>query len=506
MAVHGRGRLLTRNAALNAIGQLAPLLLAVPILPYVLTTLAPERFAVLTLAWTVIGYFGFLDLGLGRAATKFVAGLLGANRRAEVARVVWSSLAIQTALGLGGALLIATLAPIIARDMLRIADPVLLAETRTTLMVVALGLPLVLLSGTFSGVLEAHQRFDLVNLVRVPANVATLAVPGVGAAMGASLPAIVVGIVIARACALVAFAVLASRVAGGLSPARPHGATLRRLLAFGGWLTVSLLAVPLLTYTERLLIGGLRSLTELAYYAVPFEIVARTAVIPAAVALTLFPAFSFAQRTGAAVAELFRRPLRLLFLLQWPLLVTFWLFPGEILAAWMNDEVAAAGAHTLRLLALAFFFNGFAQVALAGVQGLGRPDLKAKLDIVQVPLYIGAAALLTVRFGITGAAAAKLLFTVIDFVVLFAFARHLGAPPLIELAWLRRHMMPAAASLFIVVLVGAAMLAPLVLRLVTAAMAVFVLGGAFWLRVLEPADRAAVRGLFKRLPLEEATP
>jgi hypothetical protein len=66
--------------------------------------------------------------------------------------------------------------------------------------------------------------------------------------------------------------------------------------------------------------------------------------------------------------------------------------------------------------------------------------------------------------------------------------------------------MPAAASLFIVVLVGAAMMAPLMLRLVTAAMAVFVLGGAFWLRVLEPADRAAVRGLFRRLPLEEATP
>ena len=506
MAVHGRGRLLTRNAALNAIGQLAPLLLAVPILPYVLTTLGPERFAVLTLAWTVIGYFGFLDLGLGRAATKFVAGLLGANRRDEVARVVWSSLAIQTALGLGGALLIAALAPVIARDVLRIADPLLLAETRTTLMVVALGLPLVLLSGTFSGVLEAHQRFDLVNLVRVPANIATLAIPGAGAAMGTSLPAIVVGIVIARACALVSFAVLASRVAGGLPPARPHGATLRRLLAFGGWLTVSLLAVPLLTYTERLLIGGLRSLTELAYYAVPFEIVARTAVIPAAVALTLFPAFSFAQRTGGAVAELFRRPLRLLFLLQWPLLVTFWLFPGEILTAWMNDEVAAAGAHTLRLLALAFFFNGFAQVALAGVQGLGRPDLKAKLDIVQVPLYIGAAALLTMGFGITGAAVAKLLFTVIDFVVLFAFARHLGAPPLIELAWLRRHTVPAATSIFIVILVGSAMMAPLALRLVTAAIAVFVLGGAFWLRVLEPADRAAVRGLFKRLPLEEATP
>src|SRR5690606_34579224 len=102
------------------------------------------------------------------------------------------------------------------------------------------------------------------------------------------------------------------RVAGQLRPVAPHWLTLRRLLGFGGWLTVSLLAVPVLMYAERLLIGGLRSLTELAYYTVPFEIVARTAVIPSAIALTLFPAFSYAQRDARRVDELFRRPLRLL--------------------------------------------------------------------------------------------------------------------------------------------------------------------------------------------------
>ncbi|MGH7448629.1 MAG: flippase, partial [Longimicrobiales bacterium] len=88
-AVSVGGRVMARNAALNAAGQLLPLLLALPVLPYVLHTLGTDRFAVLTLAWTVIGYFGFLDLGLGRAATQLVAALLGENRRPEVNRVVW---------------------------------------------------------------------------------------------------------------------------------------------------------------------------------------------------------------------------------------------------------------------------------------------------------------------------------------------------------------------------------------------------------------------------------
>lgn len=506
-AVRTGGRQLARNAALNAAGQLLPLLLAIAILPYVLHGLGAERFAVLTLAWTIIGYFGFLDLGLGRATTRFVAALLGANRGIGIGRVVWSSLAIQTALGAAGAVLIAGLASVIAQGALRITEPTLLAETERTLRVVALGLPLVLLSGTFSGVLEAYQRFDLVNLVRVPSSMATLAVPAVGVAIGASLPAIVIGIVVARACALLCFAALAARLGDGLRPAMPHRRTLRRLLGFGGWLTVSLVAVPILTYAERLLIGGLRSLTELAYYAVPFEIVARTAVIPAAVALTLFPAFSHAQRSGGRVDDLFRRPMKLLFLLQWPLLVVLWLFPVEILDTWMGPAVADAGAPVLRLLALAFFLNAFSQVALAGVQGLGRPDLKAKLDMFEVPFFIVLAVLLIPPFGIAGAAAAKVVVTVVDTVVLFVFAGRLGTRAVIDWSPARRHPAAAAGTALIVALVAISAPASLTARVLVAVVSVAVLGGFVWRRALDSSDRAAVSGVFRRkLSMKEVTP
>jgi O-antigen/teichoic acid export membrane protein len=501
---HSGGRALARNSALNAAGQLAPLLVAVAVLPYVLGELGPERFAVLTLAWTIIGYFGFLDLGLGRATTQFVAGLLGADRAGGVNRVVWSSLAIQAALGMAGALVIAALASVLARDVLRVADRALLNETVSTLRLVALGLPLVLLSGTFSGVLEAYQRFDLMNLVRVPSSIATLAIPAAGVALQASLPAIVVGIIVARACALVCFAGLAIRIGGVERPVRPHTRTLRRLLGFGGWLTVSLIAVPFLTYAERLLIGGLRSLTELAYYAVPFEIVARTAIIPSAVALTLFPAFSHAQRSGGRVDALFRRPLRLLFLLQWPLLVLLWLFPHDILSAWMGPDVANAGAVVLRLLAVAFFLNAFSQVALAGIQGLGRPDLKAKLDLVEVPLFIVLAVLMIPRFGIAGAAGAKLVVTFADTAVLFVLAGRLTARPLIDGSLLRRHPIAAAATVLVVATVGFAAAGPFAVRIAAALAGTILLGGTVWLRALDGTDRAAVLSLLgRRAPMRE---
>jgi O-antigen/teichoic acid export membrane protein len=504
MRPHNRSALLARNSMLNALGQVLPLLVALPAVPYVLHGTGAERFAILTLAWTLIGYFGFLDLGLGRAATRFAAAAVGSGRTGELRPIVWSSLSIQVVMGMFGAALIAVAAPFVVHTLLRIADTGLAAEATRSLTAVALGLPLVLVSGTWSGVLEAHQRFDLINAVRVPANIATLAVPTIGVALGWTLPAMVYGIVAGRALAMLVFAALAWRVAGGLAPVRPHGSTLGHLLRYGGWLTVSLLAVPLLTYAERLLVGGLRSLDELAWYAVAYEIVARTAIIPSAIAFTLFPAFSHAQQQGSGTAALFRRPLRLLFLLEWPLLAAFWLFAGEILHVWVGAE-AAAGASALRLLALAFFLNAFSQIALAGVQGLGRPDLKAKLDVIEVPLFVACAALLIPRYGIAGAAAAKLAITIIDTVALFAFARRLGAPPLVSTTWLRAQ--PLAAVLVAVLMLGtlAAVAAPLALRAALFVASAVLVSGACWSRALDATDRAAVRTLLgRRLRVEEA--
>jgi O-antigen/teichoic acid export membrane protein len=500
------GRVLARNTAFNAAGQLLPLLLALPVLPFVLGALGAERFALLTLAWTLIGYFGFLDLGLGRAATRYVAGALASGDADEVSRIVWSALGLQLLLAIVGAAALVLLAPLLAADVLRISDPVLLVEARGTIAAVAAGLPLVLLSGTFSGVLEAHQRFDLVNAVRIPANVAMLAIPAAGAAAGLSLPVIVGAIVAARACALIGFAVLSIRTSGGLPLRRPDRVVLRRLLSFGGWLSVSLLAVPIFTYAERFLIGGLRSLTELAFYAIPFEIVARTAVLPAAVAFTLFPAFSFAHSHPDRVAALFHKPVRLLFLVQWPVLVLFWLFAPEILRSWLSEEAATAGAGALRLLALAFFLNGFAQIALAGVQGLGRPDLKARLDLIQLPLYGVCAVFFIARFGITGAAAAKLLFTITDSALLFIFARRLGAPPLVERSVLAAHPLGAAAVTALIAATAVAVVAPLSVRIAVALAGVSVLTIAMWRLALEPSDRAALRALFSRSALNAATP
>src|SRR6266581_239871 len=59
------GRLLTRNWILNLAGQVLPLFVALPAMPYVIRGLGTERFGILSIAWVLLSYTTALDLGLG---------------------------------------------------------------------------------------------------------------------------------------------------------------------------------------------------------------------------------------------------------------------------------------------------------------------------------------------------------------------------------------------------------------------------------------------------------
>ncbi|HEX9710452.1 MAG TPA: MATE family efflux transporter, partial [Candidatus Thermoplasmatota archaeon] len=146
------------NTLFNVAGQGLPLLVAVVAIPGVIAGLGVERFGLLALGWMVLGYFGVLDLGLGRATTRYVAERVEADDPEGARAVAWTSAALQAALGLALAALLLAVAPLLAGRVLAV-PPGLVDEAERSFRVVALGLPFALLSRAFRGVLEGTHRF-----------------------------------------------------------------------------------------------------------------------------------------------------------------------------------------------------------------------------------------------------------------------------------------------------------------------------------------------------------
>jgi O-antigen/teichoic acid export membrane protein len=181
---------LARNTLLNLAGQVIPLVVAVAAIPLIVRGLGPARFGILSLVWVVVGYASIFDLGLGRAATKRVAEALGRGEAGAVPQVAWTAMLAQTITGVAGGLVLAALVPTIAGRLLKI-PPGLVAEATGSFYVLALDIPAILVLSSLRGVLEASQRFALVNAIRVPLATSNFVLPLVGVLLDWDLPRIV---------------------------------------------------------------------------------------------------------------------------------------------------------------------------------------------------------------------------------------------------------------------------------------------------------------------------
>lgn len=411
---------LTRNTLYNIAGQGSAIVIGVAVLPITIHALGDARFGLLGLAWALLGYVGALDLGLGRATTQFVAQLLGTGATgddARLRRIATLSIVSQVAIGVIASAAVALLAPHLVA-LLRVAAP-LRAEAQAMTVALALSIPLVMLAAGLRAVLEAAQRFDIVNLIRTPASAAIFVVPAVAAPLGASLPAIVLMLAGVRVAACVASALAIRRVIPGFRwELRLQWPALRALLGYGGWVTVSSVVGPVLVYLERFLLAAIVGVAAVGYYTAPAEVAMRLLIVPAGLASALFPAVTSAGIP--AVGRYVARPLRMLALALVPVVLLVAVFAHPLLAWWLGAEYAAQGAAAFSILAVGVLINGLGHVPYAYLLGRGRPDLPAKFHLLELPLYVAAAWLLIRGYGVTGAALAWTLRVTLDAALLGA--------------------------------------------------------------------------------------
>ena len=402
-----------------------PLLVAFFSIPRLIAGLGTERFGVLSLAWMVIGYFSLFDLGLGRALTRLVAEKLGAGKHAEIPALIWTGLISMTGMGLAGTLVGIPFVPWVVHSGLQI-PPTMQPETLNAFYVLLASIPLVIASTGLFGILEAYHRFDLTSAVRSSLGIYTFAAPLVGLFFTRDLSC-VIGILMAGR--MIAGAVLLLFCIH-LVPQLKTRVGFRKdifmsLMRFGSWMTISNLIGPMMYYLDRFWISAAISVAAVAYYTTPFEVVTRLLIIPGAIAGVLYPVFSMKLTQDRDHARtLFVKGIRYVIAAVFPIVTLIVIFAGKGLRWWLNAEFAQNSTHVLQWLAVGVLFNSLAQIPFVLLHGAGRPDISAKIHLIELPCYLLALWLLVSKMGINGAAIAWCARSMLDAGLLFSMAYH----------------------------------------------------------------------------------
>jgi O-antigen/teichoic acid export membrane protein len=418
------GRILARNTIYSLIGQGAPLLVAVFAIPQLIKGLGTDRFGILTLAWMVLSYFSLFDLGLGRALTQLVAEKLGKESgEEEIPALVGTASFLMLILGLVGTLVFVILSPAIVYNVLKIPTE-LRSETVVAFYLLSASVPLITSTAGTVGILSALQRFDLINAVRIPLGLLMFLGPVLVLPFSQSLVPVIAVLLAIRFLAWGIYIWLCLHAMPSLQhQIQFNKALLVPLLKFGGWMTVTNIVGPLMIYMDRFLIGGLISVTAVAYYTTPYEVVTKLWLIPGSLVSVLFPAFStsFVQEPLRA-KQMFNRGVKYIFLILFPITLIIVTFANEGLTLWIGKDFAQNSTLVLQWLAVGILINSLSQVPFALIQGVGRPDITAKFHFIELPFYLLILWKFTTDFGIVGAAYAWVLRVSLDTVLLFYMA------------------------------------------------------------------------------------
>ena len=309
----------------------------------------------------------------------------------------------------------------------------LMDEVRLALLWTLPSLPLLLLSSALRGHLEGVGAFRALNLLRIPTGILLVAGPCLTAYVSPSLVWACISIFLVRVLHLLVLWVLTAHEIGHAVGAMPalllrHSTWLwlRRLLSFGGWVTVSNVVGPVIVYVDRFVIGATLAASSVAVYAVPFDMVSRLPVLVAALCSVLLPELARLSSLASATDPSSLRQAHQLVRRSsiFSALVVAMLVGAGALAApwaltwWLGADFAQQSGLLTQVLLVAFGVNAVAQIPFTALHAMGRVRAVALLHSAELVPYAILVYFSISWLGLVGAAWAWLLRSIVDYGVL----------------------------------------------------------------------------------------
>jgi O-antigen/teichoic acid export membrane protein len=269
--------------------------------------------------------------------------------------------------------------------------------------------------------------------LRVPTGILLVGAPCLTAYFSPDLIWACISIFLVRLLHLVVLSALTSRELRLQMTALPwvllrHStlAWLRRLLSFGGWVTVSNVVGPVIVYVDRFVIGATLAAGAVAVYAIPFDMVSRLPVLVTALCSVLLPELARLSSLSAAAEP---TAMRQAHQLVWrssvfsALVVAALVVSGASLAPWalrlwLGQDFSLQSAALTQVLLVAFGVNALAQIPFTALQAVGKVRAVALLHATELIPYGVLVYLAIDRVGLIGAAWAWLFRSVVDYGVL----------------------------------------------------------------------------------------
>jgi O-antigen/teichoic acid export membrane protein len=397
---------IVKNVGSGLLAQAWTVVLGLIALPILVRGLGAERYGLLALSLALIGFAAVADLGVGRAASKFIAEDFERGELFRTQKFISTALTISVTMGVLGTAALLLLAPVLSEHVFEIR-----LETQHTATIAfaltAIGLLPVLLRILFDGVLTGHHCIAFLSFVNMVANTLKAGLSIAAILMGYSVIAIV-GVNLVVCC-------LQAAVLGGYTRHYFRGRVdicfgwdsgiARQLLELGVVSSVSwIMANVIFLYADRFIIGVFLPLSLVGYYTTAFDITSKQWYISSSISQAFFPVFSGKSVTNARdLQRSYVQATKALAVLVTGVAVLLTVFGRELLTYWISPEFALHSSSVLMVITVGILFSCYVTIPYTTIiAGSARPSACVAIFAVAIAIHVGTSLWWLRLWGIEG--------------------------------------------------------------------------------------------------------
>lgn len=408
-------QVLLRNIGFNFLAQFWFMAISFITTPYIISHLGINAFGVYSLIGVVMGYFSFLDLGLGNAIIKYLAEYYGQRDYKKISKVIGTSLVFYTVIGLLGAFILSLTSGLIINNLLHI--PLNLKGTaQFALYISAIGFLINMPLAIFGSIPNALQRMDITNIRNIIIGTAnTLGIVFL-LSKGYGLSQIVILNVALSVIGIIVYIIASKKLLPEVSFKPGFDKEIfNKLLSFGIFKFLNQIAGQVIFQMDKLLIGLFLPIAYVTYYTVPLTLAQKAMSFVFNVAGAFFPTASelSGREDKKPFHSLYVHSMKLISILVIPLFIMLFLFSKQVLLFWVKKDFPEKATLTLQLLSLAYLFQSFTTIPSLAAESMGKPKVTAVWAFITAVINFVLCLIFIPIFKINGAALAIFLNSLI---------------------------------------------------------------------------------------------
>jgi len=362
--------------------------------------LGQELLGVWDFGWSLVGYFGLVQVGIGSSVDPFVAKYRAVHDTAGLNRAVSSAMCLQllTAVTAGVVTLLATWAlPTLFGNRLGAH----VAEAQGVVLMLGASICVSIILNIYGGVLVGCYRWDIYNSINAGFHAATVGGMILALCLGGGVRTLAAVALGGTAATEITRAFVAYRVCPELrvrfGMARWSEAV--RLLGFGAKTMLSAVAGLLLNQTNSMIIAGYLGPAALALYSRPRSLVNHAQILVRKFGSVLGPTASSLHAGGqqSELRELLMKTGRLATYMALPAVLLFVIMGDPILHVWMGSRYEQG--LVLGILAVGQLAEMTCQPLISILTGM---NLHGKLGFMNLGVAIFSVLLGIISVGVLG--------------------------------------------------------------------------------------------------------